>query len=426
MSNLRIIADNAANRATLSASSTSGALVVTNLQTDRKSDVYRATGTTVRISATWATPELIQGIAMLGNFSPTATQRVHLTNEAQATNLIKYSDDFTNAVWTKTNLAALSTGVAGPDGTNSATTLTASAANGEIYQTAANVGSAAASIWIRRRTGSGAVSIRNTANTAWTTLPLTGSWARFANDGGTNASTARLDILIATSGDAIDIAFGQVEAGSTASSYYPTTSAAATRPLGYIDSWQSYTYDSGTVLACPAQALSLTGWTAAQAASAYAYGGGAFLRHWLTSAVSAVGMAIDITDASNLQGYIEAARLICGAYWSPTYNATNASDTDVDSTKIDYTDAGDQWSDAGPIRKRVPIELEFMPPGDRTTLKNILRGSRAYPIFLSVFPGVSDLELERDHTVYGRRLGDSEVAVQAAIYYGTKIEVESV
>jgi len=183
--------------------------------------------------------------------------------------------------------------------------------------------------------------------------------------------------------------------------------------------------DTGTVLACPAAAISLRGWTAAQSASAYAYGGGAFARIWFPQ-TSFQKFVIDIVDTSNLQGYIEAARLIVGNYWSPTYNTPTLTATNVDLATHYRTDAGDLMTDAGTIHKKVPIETEYMPASDRTALANILRGSRSYPIFLSVFPGNSDLELERDHTVYGKRMSDSDVAVQMSITYGTKIEVESI
>lgn len=277
MPNLRIIADNVADRATMSAATTSGALVVANVQTNRKSDVYRATGTSATLTGTYTVAESASGVALLGNFSPTATIRV------------------------------------------------------QCYDAA-------------------------------------------------TAGTLLLD---------------------------------------------TNTLQPGA-LACPAAAIVLRGWTAAQSASAYAYGGGAFARIWFAPTSGIKRIVVTITDTSNAQGYVEVARLIAGTYWSPTYNASTVSDIDVDTVKQGRNDAGDLMSDAGTIHKRVPISFEYMPATDRTTLKNLLRGSRANPIFLTVFPGVSDLELERDHTVYGQRMTDSEIAVQMAITYGTKIEVESI
>lgn len=421
MPNLRLLFDNAIDRATLTASSTAGALVAANLQTDVKSDVWRATSTTARLTGIFNAAEAVQAIVLpMCNLSPTAMMRARVTSEAAATNLLTAPNDFSNAAWTRTNLN-LATGVAGPDGANSASTLTATAGSAEIRQTrTVTAGAYSSSVFVRRRTGSGAVSIRNVANTAWTSLPLTTSWMRALNDGGATGTSAVLAIQIATSGDAIDICFAQMEAGA-ASSYYP-----GTRPLGYIDSWQSYTFDSGSVLACPAPALLPRGWSAAQAASAYAYGGGACARIWMPVEIQARGISIDIVDTNNLQGYIEAARLVVGPYWSPTYNASDASWTPVDSTATYRTDAGGQVADAGFIYDQVSIDMSMMPSADRTVCARFLRNSRAYPIFLSLFPESTDLELERDHSIYGRRTQDSEMSIQNSIFYGTKIPIEEI
>ena len=48
--NVRIIYDNAADRATITASSTAGVLVASNMQDDRKSVVWRSTSTSATIT----------------------------------------------------------------------------------------------------------------------------------------------------------------------------------------------------------------------------------------------------------------------------------------------------------------------------------------------------------------------------------------
>jgi hypothetical protein len=102
------------------------------------------------------------------------------------------------------------------------------------------------------------------------------------------------------------------------------------------------------------------------------------------------------------------------------------SETNVDAAVHYRTDAGDLLTDASTIHKKLPLDFQFMPATDRTALADILRASRAYPIFVSVFPGNADLSLERAYTIYGKRTSDSDVEVQAAINYGAKIELESV
>lgn len=65
MSNLRIIYDNAADRAVLTASSQTGELGPANLQRDSKNAVLRASGTAQTISATWPTQEPIACVALI-------------------------------------------------------------------------------------------------------------------------------------------------------------------------------------------------------------------------------------------------------------------------------------------------------------------------------------------------------------------------
>ena len=77
MTNLRIIHDNAADRAVLTASSQVGALGPANLQRDAKSAVLRAVGTAQIITATWPTQESIACVALiLTNMTSSARMRV--------------------------------------------------------------------------------------------------------------------------------------------------------------------------------------------------------------------------------------------------------------------------------------------------------------------------------------------------------------
>lgn len=230
----------------------------------------------------------------------------------------------------------------------------------------------------------------------------------------------------------------QLEAGEYPTSPIVTTTAAATRaadvytsapgvrPDGYIDHWQSYDYDSGWVLACPAPAVELEGFTAAQAASAYAYGGGAYARHWLPQQMDATGLAVDIADPDNLQGYIEAACMVAGPVWSPRYNASGTSVSVIDRTEVSRSAAGDQLADPGTLSRKVPVDLRAMPEEDRARFLDLVRNSRAHPILMSVFPEHPDLALERDFTVYGRRTKDSDIAYQFAGAYSTTLEIEEI
>lgn len=77
MPNLRIIHDNAADRAVLAASSAAGAMTVDRMLTNVKADVWRSTSPTATITATWASRETIGGVILpFCNLTSLATVRV--------------------------------------------------------------------------------------------------------------------------------------------------------------------------------------------------------------------------------------------------------------------------------------------------------------------------------------------------------------
>lgn len=90
MPNLRLIYDNAADRATsLAASTTAGALVAAYLQNDFKGQAHRSTGTSVTYTLTWTAGETVGAVALPAtNLSASATIRVRLYSDTGGTTLI--------------------------------------------------------------------------------------------------------------------------------------------------------------------------------------------------------------------------------------------------------------------------------------------------------------------------------------------------
>lgn len=87
MSNLKILYNNVADSATISASTTAGSLVASNLLTDIKSDVWRSTGTSATLTLTWTTSQLLSGFILpFCNLTSSSTFRIKLfTNTADVT-----------------------------------------------------------------------------------------------------------------------------------------------------------------------------------------------------------------------------------------------------------------------------------------------------------------------------------------------------
>lgn len=76
MNNLRIIYDNTINKASVTASSTAGSLVASNLLSDIKSQVWRSTDTAPTLTFTWSAAQIIAGFALVfTNLTASATVR---------------------------------------------------------------------------------------------------------------------------------------------------------------------------------------------------------------------------------------------------------------------------------------------------------------------------------------------------------------
>ena len=123
-------------------------------------------------------------------------------------NLLTHTEDFSQGIWVKSFCTASAMNVADPVGGNTASTITATAASGFFYHNASSATTTVSnSIWVRRRTGTGAIRFRTAAGGTDTdySSSITSSWSlltwQCTPSGGLNTFV----INLATSGDAIDI-----------------------------------------------------------------------------------------------------------------------------------------------------------------------------------------------------------------------------
>ena len=152
-----------------------------------------------------------------------------------AVNLLTYSEQFDNAAWQKSNVTAVQNNAIAPNGTLTAATLTANANSAYCRQTLAGITGITvnSSFWLRRKTGIGSVFAYVGSGALTQVLSLTSDWTQFNTPpaiGG--ASTNLFGILFGISGDEVEIWHPQLETGSTASTYIPTTTAAASSATG--------------------------------------------------------------------------------------------------------------------------------------------------------------------------------------------------
>ncbi len=86
MSKAIIIIDNAARRAVVAASPVAPGMSIEATLNNTKSNVCRSVGTAMEIVLSWPNPELIGGVHLLGNLTPTATIEVFGHSDAAGTN----------------------------------------------------------------------------------------------------------------------------------------------------------------------------------------------------------------------------------------------------------------------------------------------------------------------------------------------------
>lgn len=149
---------------------------------------------------------------------------VGLLVEPAATNNVAHCRDWTQAAWTRTNMTATLTAT-GIDGVaNSATRLTATAANATVTQVAGGVGLGSFSVFVRRVSGTGTIQLTQNNFTNVTAITLTSAWQRFTLSA---PNTSTIGIRIVTSGDVIEVDFAQKEVGSSIDPTTPILTAGA-------------------------------------------------------------------------------------------------------------------------------------------------------------------------------------------------------
>lgn len=150
--------------------------------------------------------------------------------EPAVSNRLLWNRDFTNAVHVKVNVTAAKDATGLDAVASSASTLTATSANGTSLQTITIAAEERTfSVYVKRKTGTGDVDITADGGATWTTL--TGlsviGWTRHAVT--SDVLNPEVGLRIVTSGDEVEIDFGQFEDGPARTSPIATTTALVAR-----------------------------------------------------------------------------------------------------------------------------------------------------------------------------------------------------
>ena len=162
--------------------------------------------------------------------------------------------------WTNSNVT-FAAGVSDPDGGTSATTITATGANGAAYrQFSGGITGASytGAIWIKRRTGTGNIDVINAAG-GRISVAVTSTWQQFTNTSTAVSANPFWGVEIDTSGNAIDVWRAQINRGTTPTTYLATTTAAKYAvPTEYDAGWYALVEPAATNLALQSQAFGTT------------------------------------------------------------------------------------------------------------------------------------------------------------------------
>lgn len=130
------------------------------------------------------------------------------------------------ATWGSNITATITSGITDPMGGNTAYRFTAAGPNSRIaHPVELNVSSGTSSIWVRRVSGTGIVSMF--VLSAYTPVNITPQWQRISLTQAGRSTTLYLSLLLATSGDTVDVWHGQAE---------NTTGQSNTAPSEYVPS----------------------------------------------------------------------------------------------------------------------------------------------------------------------------------------------
>jgi hypothetical protein len=172
--------------------------------------------------------------------------------EKAQVNLAIWSEDASNATYSKTNVTVTANSTTAPDGTLSADTLTATGVGGTLQGVVTvNAGSVySVSVYLKRKTGTGQIGLRGISNVV-TNVTITNEWQRYETYMTAADIYGRYGVYLATSGDEVYCWGFQINYGTIAQTYLPTTTTSVV--AGITNDMPRLDYSGGA--SCPSLKL---------------------------------------------------------------------------------------------------------------------------------------------------------------------------
>ena len=162
--------------------------------------------------------------------------------EPTSTNLVEYSQDFSDSSWSAFDVTSVPNSVTDPSGNLTATRITALSGTNRAMQKVLSI--TADPLNDRTYTGSFYIKSPNTTScsirvggaSSNTSLTISSEWQRFDAQYVLNAGSTviRLGVILVNENDILDVAFGQVEEQLYATSYIPTNASIETRTIDTV------------------------------------------------------------------------------------------------------------------------------------------------------------------------------------------------
>lgn len=158
------------------------------------------------------------------------------------------------------------------------------------------------------------------------------------------------------------------------------------------------------------------------------FGGGVYADNWFPQ-TSVQKIVVTVIDAGSTSGYIQAARLVTGTYWSPDRNAETESVklTMQEDTKNTRSEAGTLWTDRAPMYKKLQFDLSYMTQADRNAIWRIIAGNgMSGSLYVSMMPDSTDVWEEQIYSIYGRLSSSTSLTYRYLHLHATQLQLEEV
>lgn len=126
--------------------------------------------------------------------------------------------------------------------------------------------------------------------------------------------------------------------------------------------------------------------------------------HWLESVYSVERLTIEIRDDLNPDGFVQASTLLIGDHWEPEITADLGVQLGYeDLSTQSRLDSGAVRNQSRPMYKSLQFQLSALSLDEGQKLNQIVRHlGLSRPVFVSLYPEHSDVNLERSHQLYGK------------------------